>query len=82
MYTYFAFATVGVRLPGKSLITSLQIAQFIVGIALALPMFFLRGGACANDAQKFAVAAIVLSAVKLIVLFNTFYKKTYKQKMV
>jgi GNS1/SUR4 family len=81
MYLYFALATVGVRLPGKSLITSLQIAQFVVGITLAMPMFFLEGGACANPAQKFAVAAIIASVLKLIVLFSAFYARTYAKKV-
>lgn len=82
MYSYYALATVGIRPPGKSLITSVQIAQFVFGIAAAMPMFFLQGGACANDAQKFAVAAIILSVLKLIVLFNAFYTKTYSKKSV
>lgn len=80
MYTYFALATVGVRLPGKSMITSVQIAQFVFGICAALPTFVLQNGTCSNDAQKFAVAGIILSVLKLIVLFSAFYSRTYSKK--
>lgn len=77
MYSYYAAATLGLRLPVKVIITSTQMAQFVVGIAAALPMFFMRDGACANPAQKFAVASIIVSAIKLIVLFAAFYRNTY-----
>lgn len=34
MYAYYGTALLGIRLPGKSMITSAQILQFIVGLAL------------------------------------------------
>jgi GNS1/SUR4 family len=82
MYTYFALATVGIRLPGKAMITQAQLAQFVVGIFAAIPMFVLEDGTCANPAQKFAVAGIILSVLKLIVLFSAFYSRTYRKKAV
>jgi GNS1/SUR4 family len=80
MYFYYAMATLGVRLSGKSLITTAQITQFTVGILLALPVFTLRKGDCANSAQKFAVGAVVAHAAYLTKLFIEFYSKTYKKK--
>lgn len=80
MYMYYALTTVGVRLGAKSLITSAQIVQFVIGICFATPIFFLRGGRCANSAQKFAVAAIILHAAYLTKLFADFYLNMYTPK--
>jgi GNS1/SUR4 family len=79
MYFYYAMATLGVRLRGKSLITTAQIVQFMVGIFLALPVFALQNGDCANSAQKFAVCAILAHAAYLTKLFSEFYSSTYKK---
>jgi GNS1/SUR4 family len=80
MYLYYSLTIVGIRLGGKALITTAQLAQFFVGIALALPTFFLRGGSCASPAQAFALAAIIAHAAYLIKLFSEFYAATYKNK--
>lgn len=80
MYFYYALTVLGVRFGAKSLITSMQMAQFVFGIVTASPMFFLRGGACASEAQQIAVGAIILHAVYLTKLFADFYAATYKGK--
>ncbi|CDF33357.1 fatty acid elongase [Chondrus crispus] len=80
MYAYYALTVIGVRLKGKSLITSMQIVQFLSGIALACPMFFLKNGKCANPAQKLAVGVLILHAFYLTKLFVDFYCETYRRK--
>jgi elongation of very long chain fatty acids protein 6 len=80
MYFYYSLTIIGVRLGGKALITTGQIAQFFVGIAMALPTFYLRGGSCANPAQTFALVAIVAHAAYLIKLFSEFYTVAYKKE--
>lgn len=80
MYFYYALTTLGVRSKAKSLITSAQITQFVAGIVCATPIFYFRNGACANIAQKFAVAAVILHAMYLIKLFAQFYKQSYSKK--
>jgi hypothetical protein len=79
MYFYYAMSTLGIRLPGKSMITTAQIVQFLVGILLAVPTFALRSGSCANPAQKFAVFAVVTHAAYLAKLFGEFYAKAYSK---
>lgn len=78
MYGYYAVCVLGWRFRGKFLITIMQIVQFCIGIALAMPMFFMRNGLCSSQAQKIAVGATVAHAVILIKLFLLFYGRTYK----
>lgn len=80
MYAYYALSVVGIRLPGKSAITTLQLAQFVGGIMAAVPIFWLRGGTCATEAQKVAVGGIILHAAYLTYLFVQFYRETYGKK--
>lgn len=80
MYAYYALTIVGIRLKAKSLITVMQIVQFIIGNVAASVMFILRGGRCACESQIIAVAAIVIHAFVLIALFVNFYLQTYVQK--
>lgn len=81
MYAYYAFTVVGIRFKAKSLITILQIMQFLSGIMLATPMFFLRNGKCATPAQKVAVGALILHAFYLTKLFGDFFRETYRRKV-
>lgn len=80
MYAYYALTLVGVRLGAKSLITSMQLLQFIVGIVIAIPMYWLREGRCAVISQKVSVGAFILHAIVLIKLFIDFYRRTYMQQ--
>lgn len=80
MYAYYALALLGIRSKLKPLITIMQIMQFIVGICIAASSFFLRGGSCACESQKVALAAMISHAAFLTVLFIKFYKQTYTTK--
>lgn len=80
MYAYYALCVLGFKSKAKSAITSMQIIQFLSGIALALPMFYLRNGQCANRAQKIAVGALILHAAYLTKLFADFYRESYRRK--
>lgn len=77
MYAYYALTIMGIRFKAKSMITVMQIVQFIIGNMAALLMFVLRGGDCACESQKIAVGAIVIHAFVLIGLFVNFYFQTY-----
>lgn len=78
MYSYYAAALLGLRSSFKSLITVAQMLQFVVGIIIAAPMFWLRSGTCATPAQRFALSAIILHAAYLLFLFARFYLSTYR----
>lgn len=80
MYAYYALTVAGLRLRAKNLITSMQIVQFVTGIVMALPMFWLREGRCAVLSQKVAVGGLIAHAVVLIKLFVDFYRETYLGK--
>ncbi|CAN8065645.1 unnamed protein product [Agarophyton chilense] len=80
MYAYYALATLSIRFPLKNLITLMQMVQFVIGVLLASPMFFLQNGRCASPSQKFALLAIILHAVYLLFLFAKFYIQTYNTK--
>jgi len=80
MYFYYAMATVGIRLPGKPMITTMQIFQFFLGIAVVSPIYFLKGGTCASTAHKLAVSAMIAHVVFLIYLFLAFFKQSYGKK--
>lgn len=77
MYAYYALTVLGVRVKGKSLITVMQMIQFCVGNVAAFPTFVLKGGQCARTSQKIAVAAIMIHAVVLTLMFANFYYATY-----
>lgn len=80
MYAYYALTVLGFKFKMKSAITSMQIIQFVSGVALALPMLFLRNGQCGNRAQKIAVGALILHVVYLTKLFVDFYRESYRRK--
>lgn len=80
MYFYYALTVIGVRTGAKSIITAMQIIQFLIGTTCALPMFFMRGGACATPAQKIAAGTLILHALYLTKLFARFYREAYQTK--
>ena len=82
MYFYYALSILRIRIPGKSLITSLQMVQFFVGIVLAFPIYVLRRGRCGNSIQYLAVVALMAHVGYLLVLFVRFYKQRYLRKKV
>lgn len=77
MYAYYALTVLGYRVKGKSMITIMQMAQFGIGTAAALPTFLLRNGQCTCASQKIAVGGIIVHAVVLTTLFYHFYSVTY-----
>jgi len=83
MYTYYALSACGIRLPGKSLITTCQIIQFLVGISCTVPIFVMKytGSVdCQTDAQVAALVAVHLYVFPLIALFANFFIKSYMKK--
>jgi len=76
MYTYYLLSACGIRLPGKSLITTAQIIQFFAGILCTVPMFVMRGE-CQTDMQLLALGAVHAYVLPLIGLFTNFYIKSY-----
>lgn len=77
MYFYYLLSACGIRLPGKSNITTAQIIQFFIGIFVTLRMFFM-GEACQRNDQLIALAVAHVYVVPLIALFANFYIKSYK----
>jgi hypothetical protein len=79
MYSYFAATLLGVRVPWKKMITTIQILQFISSFASLVPWFYLHkntpGGGCTGT------AGLVVSAFcngAFLILFVRFYLQTYK----
>jgi len=86
MYAYFASVSYeswrneGGFLSGiKKYITSMQIGQFFIGIALTFYGTELNQN-CYTDAARFAVRFSQIYVVPLIVLFAHFYVKSYSKK--
>lgn len=78
MYTYYVFAAFGYQSKLKNYLTQAQLVQFVVGLSLTVPGFFISG--CMNPAQKLSLVAIHLYTYYLIYLFYLFYKETYLSK--
>lgn len=81
MYTYYVFMALKIELPRKvkkivkSLITSSQLTQFVVGVSASVPTYFISG--CLTEAQVMSQAAIQVYTVILIGLFADFFYKEY-----
>ncbi|ETV69797.1 hypothetical protein H257_14622 [Aphanomyces astaci] len=75
MYTYYLFATLGYRSPYAKYLTMAQLTQFLVGISLTVPSYFVAG--CNNTNQTYGIAAIHVYTVILIYLFAMFFAKRY-----
>lgn len=80
MYAYYAMTVLGFRFGAKNLITTMQLIQFVIGIILALPIFWLQEGTCATEAQRIAVGSIIVHAAILTFLFGQFYIREYVRK--
>lgn len=79
MYTYYLLSACGLKLPGKSMITTAQIIQFFIGISVTLKMFFM-GEQCQTYPQQLALGLCHAYVVPLIALFANFYIKSYTSK--
>lgn len=81
MYYYYFVATYGVQPWFKQYITSGQIVQFIVGIALAcahIYEYYSSGGNCSGNIRLAWISHAV--TISFLFLFINFYIKTYTQK--
>lgn len=89
MYSYYFLTTLKIKCPWKRAVTSMQIMQFIIDLAivyfgayhyfvgahhLPLPAY----GTCAGNDHAAASGVVVLSSY--LVLFVMFYRKTYNKK--
>ncbi|KAJ1850904.1 hypothetical protein IW147_005135 [Coemansia sp. RSA 720] len=75
MYTFYALTAAGIRPPGKQLLTSSQIFQFLFGISCCLFYVFCPG--CENDRQKLAIYINLAYLFPLLGLFVSFFSQTY-----
>ncbi|KAJ1947531.1 hypothetical protein GGF37_000296 [Kickxella alabastrina] len=75
MYTFYALTAAGIRPPGKRLLTSSQIFQFIFGISCCLFYVFCPG--CENGRQKIAIYINLAYLFPLLGLFSSFFVRTY-----
>ncbi|KAJ2829326.1 hypothetical protein IWW50_000917 [Coemansia erecta] len=75
MYTYYTLTALGIKPPGKQLLTSLQISQFY--IALTAGVVYAMLPSCQNYAQKAFTYIFVAYILELIRLFTQFARKTY-----
>jgi elongation of very long chain fatty acids protein 6 len=75
MYTNFALAKLGYRSPLASILTNLQMLQFITWIVMASCIFFYQDCESATPASKASLVAIQLYAVCFIYLIKKKYAK-------
>ncbi|OLY84862.1 Elongation of fatty acids protein sre1 [Smittium mucronatum] len=75
MYSYYALTSLGFSPPGKQYLTSMQITQFIFGIAYASTSIILPG--CSNADQNLATTVNLIYALPLLYLFVSFAVKMY-----
>ncbi|KAI8329854.1 ELO family [Chlamydoabsidia padenii] len=79
MYLYYAMTSVGIHVPGKRYITSIQISQFLVGMTAATSYLFIDN-CLVTQGQKFAVLLNVLYLLPLTYLFLDFARRTYGKR--
>lgn len=75
MYFYYACAAVGIKLPFKQVITSLQITQFFTGIIYSTPSYWMDQ--CHTNATWWTQFYVNLYTLVLIVLFGIFAYNEY-----
>jgi hypothetical protein len=76
MYTYYALTAVGIKLTFiKPVITSLQLTQFITGIAYSTPSYFME--TCHTEATWWTQLYANVYTVILVILFAQFSLKNY-----
>lgn len=75
MYSYYLFATFGIRCPWKKILTQLQMVQFCFCFAHAIYV----GIICGPDTYPRALTAVqAFVMLNMLVLFGNFYMKSYK----
>ncbi|KAJ1735864.1 hypothetical protein LPJ61_000308 [Coemansia biformis] len=75
MYTFYALTAAGIRPPGKRLLTSSQIFQFVFGISICLFYAFCPG--CEDSRQKIAIYINMAYLFPLLGLFVSFFVNAY-----
>ncbi|KAJ1939699.1 hypothetical protein EC988_007243 [Linderina pennispora] len=76
MYVFYALTAAGIKPPGKKLLTSSQIFQFVFGISICLFYLFYPG--CQNSRQKIAIYMNLAYIFPLLGLFVSFFTRTYR----
>jgi hypothetical protein len=77
MYAYYALASIGRKPPGAQILTSLQLAQFVVGVLATCGAYASRTGACADPRVVYATVLTHAYVAVLVVLFARFYRARY-----
>ncbi|KAJ2717253.1 hypothetical protein H4R19_000005 [Coemansia spiralis] len=75
MYVYYTLTAVGIRPPGKQLLTSLQIAQFYVSLSAGI--IYAVFPAALNGPQRVFTYLFVIYTIELVRLFTAFSRETY-----
>ena len=78
MYCYYGFACLGIRLPGKSWLTTAQITQFVVGLSLL--NLYGTVEPCNQGARLVCLRYMNAYVGMLVVLFGNFYFHSYIRK--
>jgi len=79
MYCYYAFAAMGYRSSLKRYLTTGQLVQFVSGISMCMPYYYL-GDHCTTPGQRWANGFVQVVAAVLIILFANFFVQTYLKK--
>ena len=75
MYFYYFLTCFGYRPKWSVLLTSMQIAQFIIGLASSIPYFI--GLPCNVGLHYWAIVANNVYVVALVILFVSFFRNKY-----
>ncbi|KAJ2849766.1 hypothetical protein IWW36_002387 [Coemansia brasiliensis] len=75
MYVYYTLTALGIKPPGKQLLTSLQITQFYIALSAGVAYEVMPN--CQTTAQKVFTCIFVAYILELIRLFTEFARKTY-----
>lgn len=79
MYTYFFIKTVSptTEIKAAKYLTMAQIGQFLTGIAVSQPVFWLEG--CQSESSRFSLLCLNIYGFGLVALFLSFAKRKYKK---
>ena len=78
MYFYYAMSSINIKLPGKKMITILQMTQFMVGNSIAIIQIY-NYSYCMTKTDIFTIVYHIIYTSILFVMFRVFYKKSYKK---
>ena len=75
MYFYYTLSAMGIKSSLKQMLTTAQLVQFIVGVGMTVPAYWIKG--CTTLTQKVTLFFIHIYTIYLIKLFADFYKQEY-----